>query len=500
MRLRARLLLAVLLVAAGLAPATASAQDPDPAPPEASPPAAPAPPNDDRRDAQALDPLPATVTGTLVGATKEAPAVEPPAGCAEGGISVWYSFRASRDGRVVVDLQNNGDLDAVVDAFLRERSQSRQLGCDATDATGRGGVDFSVRRGQTYLIRVARLTNSVVGSFRLSVALPQPAARPPGRALPSRGLDGRVDRLMNPDDAYSVRLREGRTYRMRLSGRGDACSVSGLVYGPGTESFSEGADRFLRCDGYLTVTPGPGEGGRYSIRVSANRRLRAQQRFHLQVARAGRDDVAPGRFLRNYARVRGSLQGGRIDVVDLYRFDVTRRSDLQLRLVTSGAFDVQLLNDTGRRIRCACGASGGTQLRQRLRSGRYFALVRARGSSSARYTFSRVSRTITRTSIRIAGRGRARSLPRRTVRIGVAVSPRARGPVTVTIQKFDPVEGWQFHRRRRAQARGGRATLAFRPPTVGRWRARASFEGTRTASPSASGYARLLVAGPLKDR
>ncbi len=35
------------------------------------------------------------------------------------------------------------------------------------------------------------------------------------------------------------------------------------------------------------------------------------------------------------------------------------------------------------------------------------------------------------------------------------------------------------------------------PPTVGRWRARAAFLGTRADAPSDSGYARVLVAEPL---
>jgi hypothetical protein len=41
--------------------------------------------------------------------------------------------------------------------------------------------------------------------------------------------------------------------------------------------------------------------------------------------------------------------------------------------------------------------------------------------------------------------------------------------------------------------------MAFLPPSVGRWRVFAQFEGTRRASPSGPSQAALLVAGPLVD-
>jgi hypothetical protein len=41
--------------------------------------------------------------------------------------------------------------------------------------------------------------------------------------------------------------------------------------------------------------------------------------------------------------------------------------------------------------------------------------------------------------------------------------------------------------------RGGAATVPFTPPTVGRWRAKASYGGSRTFSPSAVGFSYLPV-------
>ena len=83
--------------------------------------------------------------------------------------------------------------------------------------------------------------------------------------------------------------------------------------------------------------------------------------------------------------------------------------------------------------------------------------------------------------------------------IAVAVTPGVAGPVTVVVERFDPLGGYQFLRRERVHAAGGHASIGFRPPAPGRYRASATFDGTREAASSASGFARLLVAGPLRQ-
>src|SRR3954451_7580517 len=81
-------------------------------------PALAAPPgNDNRSDAQLINP-PATVDGTVKGATVEQ--FEPGGGFCEGGdASVWYRFTAPARGSVIVQLDAGGDLDATVDVFQR---------------------------------------------------------------------------------------------------------------------------------------------------------------------------------------------------------------------------------------------------------------------------------------------------------------------------------------------------------------------------------------------
>jgi hypothetical protein len=351
---------------------------------------------------------------------------------------------------------------------------------------------------RSYLIRIEQRANSVPGTFRLAVFRPQPAPRAPGARLPSRGASGVLDSVENTADAYRVRLRAGVSYRANLAVGRDRCAAL-AIFAPGTRSF-EGAGPVRRapCDGYLLFTPD--RAGTYSLLVSAAPRLHARQPYHLQVAQALRDDTSPGLELRNFARARGALNGRGVDVVDLYRFDVTSRSELTLRLSTGGTpiFEVVLLDDAGERISSVRPDGGRAELRRRLRPGRFFAAVRALGGARGRYSLRRVSRTITRTRISIAG-GRRQSPPGATVTISVDVAPAVAGPVTVVIERFDPLEGYQFLRRVRVRVVGGRATVGFRAPAPGRYRARATFEGTRGAASSASGFARLLVAGPLRQ-
>jgi hypothetical protein len=81
----------------------------------------------------------------------------------------------------------------------------------------------------------------------------------------------------------------------------------------------------------------------------------------------------------------------------------------------------------------------------------------------------------------------------------VVVKQAAAGPTQVTIERFDPLDGWQFSRRYMVTtSAAGTATISWQPPSVGRYRVIAAFRGTRSSSPSFSGYARVHVEAPLK--
>lgn len=440
-------------------------------------PALAAPPPNDRR-ADAIEVAPGdTVNGTLFGTPVEFDELQ---GCAPVDGTVYYRFTppASRD--VIVTLDAGGNLDAAVTVFKRERSEFTQIDCDRTDKQGSAtlvldGLDPKAE----YVVQVGRRQRSESGNFRLGVLVPSPAAQAPGKALPDRGVVDTVDRLLNQSDIYNRRLQAGVPYRVSLSRRaGDPC-VSLTVAGRGQTVVRRG------CGGYAFFTPE--RSGRYLFTVESDRR-RGTARYFLRTAVARRDDTTPGVFIRNYARVRAALNG-RLDSVDLYRFDVTRRSRLSLRL--SGSPQLTLLTEGGR------GIEGGSSIERVLPPGRYFAAAQGEG----RYRLRRISRVVTRARTRINGRFRAAAAPGRSVSLSVFVSPApfVNGRAVMTVQRFDPLEGWQFLRRYRVRVRSGRASVAFRPPSVGRYRAFTSYRGSRTASPAETGRAFLRVVGPLVD-
>ncbi|HEV3000060.1 MAG TPA: hypothetical protein VGW75_04905 [Solirubrobacteraceae bacterium] len=470
---RGSLWVALTLVAAGIAPAPALAD---------------APPNDNRANAQTVTP-PATVDGTTVDATAEPNEEE--SRCEPAPGSVWYRVTSQREGRLVVELAANGDLDAVVDVYRARRSELEAIDCDPTDRRGRASVAVEVGPNETFLVRVARQADSVADTFQLTLQFGRPLAEPPGPRLPAGGATGSLHRATAPNAAYSVRLRAGVTYKFNLAS--GSCTPLAL-YPPGTDSFEDAAPvQSASCGGYMVFTPEADEGGIYSLLAIASR-ARQATRYRLMAARARGDDLAPGRFIRNHQRVRGSLDAARIDVVDLYRFDVTRRSDTELDLDTEHNFRVVLLSAGGRRL-----ARGQGGLTRRLRPGRYFAVVRAGRRATGAYRLTRTSRAITRTRALVEGRRRATIAPGAVATLTAQVAPGAAGPVTLDLERFDPLAGWQFARRYRVRASGGVANVAFRPPSVGRWRFRARFRGTRDASPSRSGLAYLTVQGPLQE-
>jgi hypothetical protein len=89
------------------------------------------------------------------------------------------------------------------------------------------------------------------------------------------------------------------------------------------------------------------------------------------------------------------------------------------------------------------------------------------------------------------------TLPGSSVALRLTLAPSVSGPATVVIDRFDPSSGWHFDRALRTSISAGAGSVTF-APAIGQWRARATFNGTHTAEPSATGaYVKFLVAGPL---
>ncbi len=458
------------------------------------------PPNDDRRAAAPLGAPPASLRGTTAGSTVSFSDPDPRCASVEG--TVWYGFSARAPRRIAVRLKAHGNLDAAVAVFKRVRSQLVQVGCVPTDSKGIAGVAFdAVKRGR-YLILVGQRESSAASTFSLELFAP-PFAKPPGAPLPRHGVRSLVDPLTKPEQAWSVRLAAGKTYRINLAADGGRCLPLYLFAGK-TRSFSDTEPaRYSRCGGYLVFTPGPDEGGRYSLLVESEGGRGGIQRYRLQVARAGVDDVAPGLLLQNGQTRRGMLSGVGTDVLDLYRLDVAHRTDVTVRLGAGkhARFELLLVSSGGRRIACACRRAVGGTLRTRLDPDTYFLAVRARDQSSGPYAVSLLIREITTTTALLSGSPDTTATPRQPVVLTADVTPGAAigGRVRFQVDRFDPIEGWQFHRLFFARVgAGGSASVSWTPPSVGRWRVRAVFVGTRSASPSTSGHAVVVVGAPAK--
>ena len=445
----------------------------------AAPGALAAPPgNDDRADARAVT-VPSVVDGTTRESTVDEN--EPFGSCGPVEGSVWYSLEPSSDQRVSIELSAGGDLEAALEVFERDRSRLIPATCGNTDRRGRASATFRAERDTRYLIRVGEQPGSESADFRLELFVPEPEARPPGRRLPRRGGVATVDRARDLTDAWSKRLRAGTPYVTTVASRRACATVA--IYEPGLSSFDRAAplDR-TRCNSHNLFTPE--RTGRYSFLVQAGRGERGPQRYRLRVRRAGRDDTAPGNTLRNYERVRGHVGPGRADVVDLHRFYVTRRSDVTLRFAAGSSVRLELRNVRGRLI---AQSFGGT-IRRELRRGRFYATVRST-DRGGRYTLRPVVRDITAARIRINGRRQAVIAPGQAANIAVAVTPRARGRITIVVERLDPLEGWQFHRRFVRRTRVGRAHATIVPRRPGRFRARAVYSGSRLSAPSETGRA-----------
>jgi hypothetical protein len=457
-----------------------------------------APGNDNRANAQRLGAPPSAVSGTTAGATREL--TDPAGPCATTTNSVWYRLDGTDDGRLIVRVDAGEDVDLTVFVMRRVRSEVSFVTCRNTDDKGNADFSFGTAKDGNYLFMVGQRASSQPGGFRLSLLKPESAEHLPGTALPLRGVATSVDPLLDEDDVWSTQMRPARTYRINLVTGAEKC-VSLALYGPRTRSFASGSPlRTSNCGGYLTFTPGPAGGGRYTLRLLA-RGERGEIRYHLQVAQASLDDTSPGVPLQNLEQRVGMLSGRSVDVLDLYRFQVGARSDVVLTLATGGNMqtDLALLNDRGRNVRCACLVSGGARMRLQLPRGRYFLAVRARENSGGRYRLRLLVREITKTGITIDGSRRAFATPGRSVLVSAKVSPpRAGGIVRFRVDRFDPFQGWVFARYLTAGVGAdGVARVAWVPPSVGRWRVDARFRGTITRSPSSSGTAFVLVGEPL---
>jgi hypothetical protein len=428
------------------------------------------PPANDSRGGAPLLKLPGTVRGSTLGATGD----EADPGCGIRGGTVWYRMASRRDGRVLLRLAAQGELDAAVVVLERVRSRVRGVGCAQTDRRGRATVAFEARRGGSYLILVGHVQNADPGTFRLDSLLSEAAeSRAAGKRLAGAGVRSTVHGLTDVNDVWRVSMRPGVTYRIGFSSSPCAAVTLRSRRNLGRELAR------LTCDQYATFTPGPDGSLDYVLEVAANS-APVVQRYRLGLAAAGPDDLGVGVALHNRAPARGSLAPAQLDVRDVFHFDVEQRGDV--RLGVTGGLRFVLLRDDGVRL------AESSSFRRQLGPGRYVVAVStAFGGASVRYTLSLLIREITSTSLRLDS---ATVAPGTSVALRPVVAKASSGRLEIQIDRFDPLTGWQFNRILSVPVGG---SVSWRPPAEGRWRFRAAFKGTIDASPSRSGYVQLLV-------
>lgn len=453
--------------------------------------APPRPQNDDRVAARVLQKLPAKVTDTTLGAS-----VDPnDPRCGSLAADVWYRIDRRVAGPVVLTLQASGDLDATLGVYRRVRSQLREVMCTETDDHGRVAASFNGEKGAQYLIAVGQIAASLPGDFTLSAVAPESPSVGPGARLPARGAASTVDPLRDRDDAYAYAMQRGVTYRVNLLSRSPDRCIGVWVFRPGTKKFGDAEPvGGSSCGGYLLFTPGPDGGGVYSLLVVADPDVRGQQGYRLLAAPAGPDDVGPGVPLTSGKTSRGSLSGGGIDIVDLYRFEVPHESDVDLTATTSrkAEFRLGLRAEDGSRVRTRY---GGANLRIRLHPGRYFVEVRAANRTAGTYALRVLVRDITTTAALVGGLPTASVARGAPVALTVRVLPdlASGGAARIQVDYLDPLQGWVFRRSYEVRIAGTEASVTFRPSKIGRYRVHADFFGNRAASPSESRAATLLV-------
>jgi hypothetical protein len=457
--------------------------------------AAPSRPNNDERPgAIALRALPSVLKGSTLGSTTDV--ADPP--CVARLPNVWYRLDRTTNGRLVARLHARGALDARVCLVRKARSQLSYIAERSTDAKGDLSFNFWGRKGVTYYLIVGQARPSVPGPFNLTVIAPARPPVRPGVALPAAGGTGRLDNLQNPADAWSVVLKRGMTYRVGVELPVGRC-VRASVFAPGTRAFAlDTPIAVFPCGRVGFLTPGPDGGGKYSILVEE--KLNETTPYRLVVLRNQADDSGPGVLLASGERTVGWVSS--VDPLDLYRFDVPQVSDTRLL--------VEARDDVGIRVTDSAGdtvvhATHGVMLIQTFEPGTYYVFV-TRASAAANAATDRIPRTkyritvlvrgLTTTDLLVNGTTVTTVAPDAPVTLTTYTSPYPEGGITRVEGDFFDIarQRWVF---RRSWDIPPNSSVTFSPQAVGRWRLRATFNGTGVAAPSRSDYRELDVTSVL---
>ena len=250
----------------------------------------------------------------------------------------------------------------------------------------------------------------------------------------------RVDPLYDQADAWSVKMERGITYRINLSPAKGAPRLASTRPGPVVRI--QQACRLPRVRRLLHVHPGPDGGGTYSLLVSAPAGNAGDRRLPPPGRSGPARRPGAGYPADSDANVSGSLSGIGIDVIDLYRFDVSKLSTVQVDLTSSVGLQLALTTLDGTRI---ADTTPGSTLRKTLKQGTYLLAVSAPGRVGGKYTLALLVRLVTKTTLTADGKAKV------TVPVGHPVvlqteddtgSRRRHRPSGARYQ--DPLAGWVF--------------------------------------------------------
>jgi hypothetical protein len=436
------------------------------------------PGNDDRASATQISSLPSTLTGTTVGATLE----EQDPGCVTGEPSVWYRVASTQGGRLVASLEAERGIETAVCAMQKVRSHLRVVGADSTEGRGNASLAFKTDPGATYFVAVSRPTRKS-GRFSLTLQRPDDPPVLPGESLKTGTGRGHLHPFANPEDAWAVKMNKGTTYRLTLVTEPEQC-VSMTVYSLRARSFKSGpvAAEF-ECAETEFFAPGPDGGGVYPVLLATQDE---ETTYQLYVTPVQPDDSGPGVALESGARVVGWVSAA--DPLDLYRFDVSGTSSVEVRLASRRYVDVVLKNEYGRAIRTPEPNATTTYV---LDTGTYYLAVTPSDDAS-RYTLGLMVRFVTTTSLTVDGTSSVTIRPGESVFLQTTTVPYP-GPGETEVQAdfFDVATGkWVF---RQVWEVAPGSAITFTPDAVGRWRVRATFFANDVASMSRTRYCSITV-------
>ena len=338
-----------------------------------------------------------------------------------------------------------------------------------------------------------RRANSQLANFTLEVFLPTPAVRPPGLPLPAAGVNGKVDRIQNINAAYSFTMHAGVSYLINLANKTEGACVSGSLFPHRHELVRRRLPALFTSTAAATGSSHPDRvrAGATASRSHPAPPIEAFSAFTFKSRRPDPPRRPQGLSLATTSRARapGRARCQRSAPVSP-RCHQSLKPHAQAARTRFGRLQSATAQPRGHRDRMPMRGKRLTDLQHQLQPG---PITRSSPSEMQPPATSRSCASRARSPPRSLSFSSNTVAPGQGLSIDVQVSPAASGPLTVEIERFDPVFGWQFYRQVPAFVSEGTASVPFVPPAVGRWRAKATYAGSRPSSPSAVGFSYLLV-------